>query len=286
MKNNEPIEYVKDTFPEYLNNKERISASDIKNFLKSPDYYYYKKYVEVRDAEIARHFLIGSALHELILEPEYFQSNYITSPKFDKRTTQGKIDFANFERTAKGKVILDVDEYEMIVKMGESAAANSTFIDLIVDSYRELSCYTIDAETGLRIKLRPDSFAKNKSTITDIKSCQSSSYRGFRGDVYKFGYSISAAFYSDFLNRDNYIFCAIEKEKPYQTALYALDDDMMEYGRGQYRMALDLIKWCNENNYYPSYNEFELLKECYELQSLDTFFETAKLSEKITIIRK
>jgi hypothetical protein len=285
MKNNEPIEYIKDTFNEYLSNKERISASDIKNFLKSPLYYYYKKYVEVRDAEQARHFLIGSALHELILEPEYFQSNYIVAPKFDKRTTQGKIDSAAFERANRGKVALDVDEMEMIVKMGESAAANSTFIDLIVDSYRELSCYTIDTETGLLLKLRPDSFAKNKSTITDIKSCQSSSYRGFKSDVYKFGYSISAAFYSDFLNRDNYIFCAIEKEKPYQTALYALDDDMMEYGRVQYRMALDLIRWCKDNNYYPSYNEFELLKENYELQSLDTFFATKDASEKITIIR-
>ena len=36
------IEYIKDTFEEYLGKKSHISASDIKNFLHSPRYYLYK----------------------------------------------------------------------------------------------------------------------------------------------------------------------------------------------------------------------------------------------------
>ena len=36
--------YVKDSFSEYLGKKDHISASDIKNFMKSPKYYFYKKY--------------------------------------------------------------------------------------------------------------------------------------------------------------------------------------------------------------------------------------------------
>jgi hypothetical protein len=279
------IEYVKDSFAEYLGKKERVSASDIKNFLKSPKYYFHKKHEEEKKEKTGRHFLIGSALHELILEPQFFKENYLVAPKFDLRTTKGKESHAEFVSEAEGRVLLNIDEYEMIVKMGESATSNTTFLELIWDSYRELSCYTTDEKTGLNLRLRPDSFAKTKSTITDIKTCQDSSFRAFKSDVYKYGYSITSAFYMDFLNRENYVFCAIEKEAPYQTALYVLDDEMVAYGRNQYRMGLDLLKWSMDNNYWCSYNEFEILKECYDLGNLEQFFELVKESEKITIIR-
>ena len=279
----EKIEYVKDTFEEYLGKKTHISASDIKSFLVSPAYYFYKKFLD-ESKEEQRHFTIGSALHELILEPEFFKSNYIVTPKFDMRTNEGKRLSADFKEQSQGKVCLNGDEYEMIVNMGSNAATNKTLVELLKDSYRELSCYTVDEKTGLHLRMRPDCFANNKSTIVDIKTCQMSGYKYFKNDIYKFGYSISSAFYCDFLKRENYVFCAIEKTPPYQTALYVLSDEMMEYGRGQYRMALDLMRWCIDNFYYPTYNEFEILKECYELGNLDKFFEIAEASEKITII--
>ena len=281
------VNYVKDTFEEYLSKKDHISASDIKNFLHSPRYYFYKAFEEVKEPNktTERHFPIGSALHELVLEQELFKSNYIVAPKFDMRTKDGKIGYAEFLSTSNGKTILFMDEYEMVIKMGVSASKNETFLELIKDSYREVSCYTVDDKTGLKIRMRPDSFANNKSTITDIKTCQQSSPRSFKSDVYKYGYSISSAFYMDFLKRENYVFCAIEKSAPYQTALYVLDDEMTEYGRKMYRMGLDLLKWSMDNNYWCSYNEFEILKECYELENLTDFFDIINKSEKITILR-
>jgi exodeoxyribonuclease VIII len=279
------IEYVKDTFQEYLNNKTHISASDIKNFLISPAYYFYKKFLEPKSDEEHKHFIIGTALHELILEPEMFKSNYIISPKYDLRTKEGKKDALEFKEKNFDKVLLNADDYEMIVNMATVAGENKTFVELLKDSYRELSCYTIDDKTKLDLRLRPDCFSLNKCTIVDIKTCQSSSYKSFKSDIYKFQYSISSAFYCDFLGRENYVFCAIEKTKPYQTALYMISDDMLQYGREQYRLALDLMRWCIDNFYYPSYNEFEILKECYDLNNLDSFFDLCQKSEKITIIR-
>ena len=91
------IEYVKDTFEEYLTKKDYIAASDIKNFLKSPAKYYYEKYQKVDDKEPQRHFSIGSALHEIILEPHLFKTNYIVFPKVDMRTKDGKQQMAQFE---------------------------------------------------------------------------------------------------------------------------------------------------------------------------------------------
>jgi hypothetical protein len=284
MENTAPsIEYVKDTFPEYLSKKDHIAASDIKNFLKSPLTYYYNRFQKV-EKEDERHFSIGSGLHEIILEPHLFTTNYLVAPKIDRRTKEGKMQYEQFYAQAKGKTVLFEDEMEMIRQMAENAMKSEALIELMKDSNRELSCYTTDPVTGLKLRMRPDSLAKSKSTITDIKSCQDSSPKKFKGDVYSYGYSISAAYYMDFLKRENYVFAAIEKQAPYQVSLYVLNDEMIEYGRQQYRMGLDLLKWSIDNNFWCNYNEFEVLKECYALENLDTFFETLKASTLITIL--
>ncbi len=280
----EEIKYVKDTFSEYLGKKDHISASDIKNFMKSPKYYYWNKYLK-KEKDDGRHFAIGSALHELIMEPHLFTTNYIIAPKVDRRTKQGKIDFENFEIVAEGKTILMEDEMEIVTEMAKNATENKTFMALLENSHRELSAYLVDKKTGLKLKMRPDIMCQSKSTIVDIKSCLDSSPRQFKGNVYSYGYSTSAAFYSDFLNRENYIFAAIEKSQPYQTSLYALSDEMMEYGRKQYKVGLDLLKWSYDNNYWCDHNEFEILKECWELENVEEFFEINEQSTKITILQ-
>lgn len=277
------INYVKDTFPEYLGKKDHVSASDIKNFLKSPKYYFWNKYNKV-EKDDGRHYVIGSALHEMIMEPHLFNSNYVVMPKVDKRTKEGKLAYENFLIEAQGKTIINEEEMLMIVEMVKNATENKTFVSLLENSYRELSAYLVDEKTGLKIRMRPDIMCQSKSTIVDIKSCLDSSPKQFKGNVYSYGYSLSAAFYSDFLNRENYIFAAIEKQEPYQTALYSLNDEMMEYGRTQYRLGLDLLKWSYDNNYWCDHNEFEILKECHELGNLEQFFEISNNSVKITIL--
>jgi exodeoxyribonuclease VIII len=278
------VQYVKDTFNEYLGKKDHISASDIKNFLKSPKYYYWNKYLKT-EKEDGRHFAIGSAIHELILEPQLFLSNYIVMPKVDKRTKDGKLQYEQFMIEAQSKTMLDSDEMVMITEMVKNATDNKTFMALLENSHRELSAYLTDEKTGLKLKVRPDILPQTKSTIIDIKSCIDSSPKKFKGDVYSYGYSLSAAYYCDLLKRENYIFAAIEKSQPYQTSLYALSDEMMEYGRQQYRMGLDLLKWSYDNNYWCDHNEFEILKESYSLENLEQFFEINELSTKITILQ-
>lgn len=276
------LEYVKDTFSEYLS-KDGVSASDLKLFLDSPRTYYYAKNNEI-DEEVKRHFAIGSAVHELLMEERLFYKNYVVSPKFDRRTKEGKTAYAEFEEKANGKAIITQDEMAMILEMVCSAKLNHTLNELLEDGIYELSCYGVDEKTGLNIRVRPDILPKNRSTIVDIKTCNDSSPKKFKNDVYSYGYSLSAAFYMDVLGRENYVFAAIEKTAPYQVSLYSLSDEMVEYGRSQYRMGLDLLKWSIDNDYWCDYVEFEILKESYMLDSLDTALDTIQKSELIKIL--
>lgn len=283
MKNTQKIYYVKDTFPEYLSKKDFIAASDIKTFLKSPKLYYYEKYLKQEKEEL-RHLSIGSAIHEKVMEPEYFDLHFIVFPKVDKRTKDGKAAYETFVKQAEGKTIIYEDELEMINIIAETAKSNKTFMSFLEDSYTELSCYTVDEKTGLRIRMRPDILSKSKSTIVDIKSCMESSPKEFKRNVFSYGYNLSAAYYCDFINRENYVFAAMEKSQPYQVSLFVCNDDMLEGARYKYRMGLDLLKWSYDNNFWCDYNQFELLKECYVLGDLSDFFNALDKSEMIGIL--
>lgn len=277
------VEYVKDSFEEYLSKKDHIASSDIKTFLQSPAKYYYEKYMRVEKQD-KKHFTFGSAMHEIILEPHLFKNNYLVSPKLDMRKTENKLARAKFQEKAQGKKIIDAEEMEMIKEIAKNAMNNHTLVELMQDSHREVSCYTIDPITGLKLRMRPDILPQTLRAIVDLKSCIDSSPKKFKMDCYSYGYSLSAAYYGDFLGRDNYIFAACSKTAPYEVALYTLNDEMVDYGRQQYRMGLDLIKFCQDNDYYPSHNAFELLKMNYELGTLETFFEDLPKSELITIL--
>lgn len=277
------IQYVKDTFEEYLSKKDHVAASDIKNFMKSPRTYYYERH-KIREGLPERHFAIGSAVHEFIMEPHLFESNYAVEIKVDRRTKKGKAAFEAYMEKTKGKTLLFDNEMEIITNMSAHAKQSRTFMELLEDSYYEISCYTVDEKTGLKVRMRPDIMPKQKSTIVDLKSCLSSMPRKFSRDVYTYDYNISASYYLDFLQRENYIFAAVEKTAPFQTSLFALSDERMAYGRYQYRMGLDLLKWSIDNNYWCDYIEFEVLKDCYLLGDTSDALETIQNSELIKIL--
>jgi hypothetical protein len=281
---NNKVEYVKDTFDEYLSKSDYVSASDLKTFLKSPRSYFYDKN-RTDPKPDKRHFAVGSALHEYIMEKDQFDKNFLVSPKFDRRTKEGKEKYEEFQLKAQGKTIIDEQEMTMIEQMSINAKMNRTFMELLEGSHYEISCYTVDEKTGLKVRLRPDILPTTRSTIVDIKSCLDSSPKGFKGDVYSYGYSLSSAYYLDFLGRENYVFAAIEKNAPFQASMYVLNDEMTDYGRFQYRMGLDLLKWSLDNNYYCDYVEFEILKESYLLGDLSNVIETIENSELINILQ-
>ena len=59
----------------------------------------------------------------------------------------------------------------------------------------------------------------------------------------------------------------------------------MQYGREQYRMGLDLLKWSLDNDFWCDYSQFEILKECYQLNNMDQFFDILSKSDSITILQ-
>ena len=83
---------------------------------------------------------------------------------------------------------------------------------------------------GLKYRVRPDRMLvldMEPLAIIDWKSCQDASEKAFRSDFWRYRYDLQAVFYCDVLSipAQNFYFVAIEKEFPYNTAVYSLSEE-------------------------------------------------------------
>jgi hypothetical protein len=186
--------------------------------------------------------ILGSAIHCAILDPERYDSDFLISPKFDKRTSAGKAAFADFERLSDGKTIIDEEMAEKIKGIKNSVLTHPIAKEMLSSGEAEYSYYSEDSETGLKTKCRPD--YHNSDALIDLKTTLDASYEGFSRQIGNMGYHIQAAFYLDVFNKSqslnykDFYFIAVENTAPYAVAIYRLNSEQIEHGRIAYRSAI------------------------------------------------
>jgi len=247
---------------EYHADKEILGHSALVEILKSPKHYFHRisnPHVPTASLEF------GTALHAALLEPERFAETYIVSPKFDRRTKEGKADAAAWEEAHKGAVSVDEAELKKLQGMQKAVLEHSGAKKLLSKCYVEMSYFWTDEDTGFQCRVRPDVLALDDQgdviAAIDVKSTSNASKDKFQKSVMDYGYDLNAAFYSDAIERAigrrvPYYFLAVESAEPYGVALYKAGQSMLDVGRDKYRSALQLLQWCRENDRWPSYQPF------------------------------
>ena len=247
---------------EYHADKEILGHSALVEILKSPKHYFHRisnPHVPTASLEF------GTALHAALLEPERFAETYIVSPKFDRRTKEGKADAAAWEEAHKGAVSVDEAELKKLQGMQKAVLEHSGAKKLLSKCYVEMSYFWTDEDTGFQCRVRPDVLALDDQgdviAAIDVKSTSNASKDKFQKSVMDYGYDLNAAFYSDAIERAigrrvPYYFLAVESAEPYGVALYKAGQSMLAVGRDKYRSALQLLQWCRENDRWPSYQPF------------------------------
>lgn len=232
---------------------EAISHSGIIKLLISPEHYLqWQK--EGDEPTPAMEF--GNAFHSYLLEPDAFNQRYVLAPKFDRRTKAGKEAATQWESENAGKIPLTADQMEAIIAMRESVMRHAGAAKMLEKGEAEISVFWTDRSTGIKCRARPDWVFDGG--ILDIKTCLSSGKAGFAKAAANLGYDIQAAFYVDAIREVtgktvDFFFVAVEKNPPYSTACYKVSENMLEQGRVKYRAALELLRWCQENNEFPGY---------------------------------
>jgi exodeoxyribonuclease VIII len=210
--------------------------------------------------------LFGGAFHSLLLEGEVaFNERFVVAPQIDKRTKDGKAQWAALQEL--GKVVVSAEDYDLMTEMANAVIKHPFAIKCLAEGRSETSVFWNDPETGLYCKCRPDRIPDgDHGVIVDVKTTVSADKKAFAYTVNRLGYDRQAAFYIDGFNAvcsgsvDAFIFIAVEKEPPYKVACFTLSDGDISVGRMKYRDLIEREKGCREAGEWPHYDDEGLVE--------------------------
>ena len=242
------IENHKLTHDNYFQNTDYVSNSMLNHLSKSPEYF---RFMMDNPQPATPAMKFGSAVHMNVLQPEKFNKCYAVSPKFDKRTKQGKVDYAEFVKNNKLKTVISEQDFELLEQMSLKLMKDETVKRLLSRGLKEHIIAWENEEYEVECKGMIDCYRPNCQMIVDLKTTQDSSYNGFANSVRKFKYHKQAAFYLDALRAQEFYIVAIEKSPPFNINIIQIGDDLLDKGREMYNQELEIYNYCMEHDYWP-----------------------------------
>lgn len=198
---------------------------------------------------------MGNAFEALLLEPDRFDREYIKAPEVDRRTKQGKAEYAAFLEEAEDRFVLTHDEWRQIHLMRDSTMAHPMARTILeAESVVQGSYYWIDPVTDHLCKCRPDLIVTDErlpqSVTVDVKTTPD--MERFRRNCGEHRYHVQDAFYTDGLanyygEQPHFIFltaCTSLSAKRYPVHVIELDIEAKHQGTLEYRHDLERYAEC------------------------------------------
>lgn len=194
---------------------------------------------------------LGSATHMLSLEGrEAFDRKFFVAPECDKRTTAGKQMWEMIKAHAAGRTLLDKAQGEAVEGMVKSLYDNEASKIMLNRGANEVTCIWQDKETGIMCKARPDDYSND--CAMDLKTC--SDIQWFHRDIYKYGYEIQDAHYSEGLIQngapvDIFYFIAVQSSGTFPVRVGHLTYEHREAAKQEWRRLLNLYAECKSKGF-------------------------------------
>ena len=236
---------------------EGVSRSELNILLSQSPLHF--KYAQEHKPEETLALLEGRAAHKKILEPFSFLDEFAVAPKCDRRTKEGKEQYAAFLKESEGKDVLTEESMTKIMEMADAIRQNETAMKFLTGEH-EKSFFWTDAQTGEVCKVRPDCLTEVDGIkyIVDYKTTDSCADRAFEYSVRKYGYKFQTGMYREGVFQNTFedykfAFVAQEKKAPYAVRVYICNDDFMNEGYELFREAIGIYHWCKENDNWYGY---------------------------------
>ena len=236
-----------------------ISKSKLDAARKSGKHLHDMLYGPPRESTAA--FDLGTVLHASALPGEDPDEIAVRMPEGMKKSTkEGKAFVAEHQ----GKIILNPSDAHVVDQMMLSLREHPFSAGLVNGDLKgkaEQSFFCTDKETGLELKARPDWILDDLSLILDLKTTIDASPKGFQRSVANYRYFVQASHYLDVVEMSTgtrpqgFLFVAVEKQRPFSTAVYLADQAMIDLGKQQAREDLNNIAQWIADNKFPGYSE-------------------------------
>lgn len=234
-----------------------VSSTDLKKMVRSPAHYkYWKEHPECNDTPA---LIFGKAAHKYVLETYDFYNEFAIAPVCDRRTKDGKSTYEMFLKESEGKDVITLEQFEQIDAM-RKALYSTEFVADLLSGEKELSFFTVDDDTLLPLKCRPDclSIVKGTNILIDYKTCTDAENMRFYRDSVKLNYDLQMAYYLDILKKVTgedflVVILAQEKSAPYAVNVFELSEQYLESGREVYREMLKVYAECDKSGNWYGY---------------------------------
>lgn len=203
--------------------------------------------------------LLGSVIHNLILEPDNFDSKFIIEPDINKRTNQGKEDYQKFLDSVAEKN-LQVVEPKTFIKAKEIVtqlmySPTYNYVKNIRDKEVRFDKYY----NGIPVCGYID--GADAEYNYEIKTTSSSDPDDIRRDFYNLKYHLQAAMYQ-WYNGKKMIYIVVETTAPYLSRAFVASDNYMKEGHKLFEKAMADFGFCLDTDSfdlgYEFYNGVEL----------------------------
>ncbi len=203
---------------------------------------------------------VGSAFHLLMESEEEFGNKVLFAGK-DGRSKEYKEAMSG----EKDKIVLTEKWSPIIHGMRNSILQHPDVLSLIKHHSSRFEV-TAAINDVLKLKCRPDVVRQGiidetKDIIIDYKTTKSVAPDRFATSVKDYSYHIQAAHYIYVWERatkrkvEDFIFIAVEKERPHLCNVFRLDEDTLEEGRVAHKKAMYKYKNCAETDIWGGYEQ-------------------------------
>ena len=204
-------------------------------------------------------FRFGRAVHCALLRPMDYAAEFVVSPKFDRRTKQGKEDAAAFEARygGAGVAMIDQDEADGVEAVRRGVLANPTAVALLNMAETREAVY-LGEIAGYPCKCRVD--AVGNGVLQDVKTCISAAPRAFARACADYAYHLQFAFYREILRQNavhvsDVVLVAAEKSAPYAVALYRMREADLDAMLPVVQRACALFAECADADRWDGYGD-------------------------------
>jgi PDDEXK-like domain of unknown function (DUF3799) len=245
---------------DYHADKSTVSSSALRTILKSPATFYSTWMdVDYKEPSDALHF--GNLVHMAILEPKKFFQRYVKMPDFgDQRTKKNKEAKEEYMSGVSPHAILVTEkEHARLECIINSVLAHKDASALLKNGQSEISGFYKDPKTGLKCRIRPDFMNFEIMCMVDLKTTIDCSLDAFSKSIWNYRYDFQLGMYCEGIREitgrsiNHAVLLAIEKNPPFEVALYHCDDSVLAKGVEDYHRALSILSECIKKNQWPAY---------------------------------
>lgn len=267
------------TFEEYKKVK-ALNNSGIKLLLRSPLHYWHEYLNPNKVVEPpSRALVIGTLLHDFVFLGE---QNFCLEPNINKRTKQGKLDWAQWQEDNPNLTPLKEEELENIMGMFHSLTAGGGYVlkpddittDCEVDVFWKINTDNRIEPVDCKARLDTCTYyeiedGSERVTITDLKTTNDASFEGMHKAINNYDYYRQAAWYilgvgekyeiecedfEDLCTKVTFRFVFVEKKPPYAMNCTEIGFRSLEQGLRECINAANIYAQCTLRDRWPAYN--------------------------------